>query len=128
MTMPCRCSGRRRTKSRNWKGKLGRVKFEGARRPEKVEGQSSQNLFAGETGDRRGSEAQEELNRTAYRCRCFAKIAEQLNKEAARAAMTDVIKANAALKTLTSDLKALLDGVTKQVDIVDGLPKAPLAA
>lgn len=42
--------------------------------------------------------------------------------------MTDVIKANAALKTLTSDLKALLDGVTKQVDIVDGLPKAPLAA
>lgn len=56
------------------------------------------------------------------------KTVEQLNKDAARSAMADVMKANAALKALATDLKALAEGIAKQVTILDGLPKAPMAA
>jgi uncharacterized phage infection (PIP) family protein YhgE len=53
------------------------------------------------------------------------KTAEQLNKDAARSAMGDVKTAAAQLKTVLADLKALADGIEKQLRLISELPKAP---
>jgi chromosome segregation ATPase len=53
------------------------------------------------------------------------KKAEQLNKDAARSAMENVKEALAQLKAVMADLKTIAEGVSKQLGLLNDLPKEP---
>jgi chromosome segregation ATPase len=53
------------------------------------------------------------------------KKAEQLNKDAAKSAMTDIKTAAAQLKQVLADLKTIAEGIGKQVQALNDLPKEP---
>jgi chromosome segregation ATPase len=53
------------------------------------------------------------------------KTADQLNKDAARSAMSDVKTAATQLKTVLADLKSVSDGIDKQVELLSSVPKEP---